>query len=310
MNLQIMMNFTKEKSFWLDDDAKEEAENVVDELKLSFTRIDFPVWKNDIETSPYNFKITLVAFKNFLNFKKAKAEYRMLISFQYALMSLYDLVSALNASTNNRKKRNIEIEASFNRLTKSIEITPGLLLPPFFHPEAPMAYNFGRLAFIIGHEISHTFDFENMKLHTGSLFSINNEINSIYSAKKYCLERQFNNLNIDGVTTLDENVADTQGLKLAFRAMRRLFHENPDERNKVLPQFQEFDANQLFFLSFANQYCENRNEEFLDSIHAPYDIRTIGTIMNSHEFAEAFQCEKGQFMNPKEKCDLWTNPNL
>ena len=31
--------------------------------------------------------------------------------------------------------------------------------------------------------------------------------------------------------------------------------------------------------------------------------------MNSKEFADDFQCEKGSAMNPKEKCKVWASPN-
>ena len=31
--------------------------------------------------------------------------------------------------------------------------------------------------------------------------------------------------------------------------------------------------------------------------------------MNSKEFADDFQCNKGSAMNPKEKCKVWASPN-
>ena len=34
-------------------------------------------------------------------------------------------------------------------------------------------------------------------------------------------------------------------------------------------------------------------------------FRVIGELRNSDGFAEAFQCKKGSYMNPDEKCSLW-----
>ena len=31
----------------------------------------------------------------------------------------------------------------------------------------------------------------------------------------------------------------------------------------------------------------------------------VGAVVNSQEFAEAFQCKEDSAMNPKNKCELW-----
>ncbi len=78
---------------------------------------------------------------------------------------------------------------------------------------------------------------------------------------------------------------------------------------------------QLFFLSFARTWCtKTRPESLLVQVFtnphryclqlssnclSPGPFRTIGTLQNSPEFAEAFKCSKKSKMNVEEKCTLW-----
>ena len=37
----------------------------------------------------------------------------------------------------------------------------------------------------------------------------------------------------------------------------------------------------------------------------PFPLRVQGTVMNSHEFADAFSCTRGTAMSPPKKCKIW-----
>ena len=57
-------------------------------------------------------------------------------------------------------------------------------------------------------------------------------------------------------------------------------------------------------------WCEKITDEglvnFLSSdVHSPGRFRVVGALQNSPDFAEAFECPAGSFMNPDDKCDLW-----
>lgn len=47
-------------------------------------------------------------------------------------------------------------------------------------------------------------------------------------------------------------MADTEGVKLTFKAMQRYFEARPDDREKKLPGLMNLNAEKLFFISFAN----------------------------------------------------------
>lgn len=123
-----------------------------------------------------------------------------------------------------------------------------------------------------------------------------------YECNKICLQ-------IDGEKTLGENIADNGGLREAFFAYNhyvKAFGEEPK-----LTGFENYSHEQLFFMAFGNVWCETLTKAAmkfaLEDSHCPGRIRLLGTLSNSKEFSNAFQCKPGQKMYQKEKdrCIIW-----
>lgn len=71
-----------------------------------------------------------------------------------------------------------------------------------------------------------------------------------------------------------------------------------------------FTQNQLFFIGFAQVWCSVNTPEALkiqirNDPHTPSQYRVIGTLSNSPQFSDAFNCPKGSSMNPEQKCNIW-----
>ena len=67
---------------------------------------------------------------------------------------------------------------------------------------------------------------------------------------------------------------------------------------------------QLFFIGFAQVWCsvstsESLRLQILNDPHAPAQYRVIGTLSNSKDFAQVFECPTNSPMNPTEKCEVW-----
>lgn len=119
---------------------------------------------------------------------------------------------------------------------------------------------------------------------------------------------------VDGEMTLGENLADNGGLKLAFTAWKNTqkLTESTEESNWSLPVAKGMSLNkdQLFFAAFAQIWCSAIRPEMAvyaisNDVHALPKVRVLGSVSNSFEFASAYQCKKGQRMNPEDKCQLW-----
>jgi len=112
---------------------------------------------------------------------------------------------------------------------------------------------------------------------------------------------------INGSFTRGENIADNGGLREAFRAYEKYVALNG--REPRLPGLEQYSPEQIFFLSFANTWCEQQNEQALKfqlkyDPHSPARYRVIGPLSNSADFVRHFQCPVG-VMNRSQKYVLW-----
>uniref|UniRef100_A0A7E4V965 Peptidase_M13 domain-containing protein n=1 Tax=Panagrellus redivivus TaxID=6233 RepID=A0A7E4V965_PANRE len=55
--------------------------------------------------------------------------------------------------------------------------------------------------------------------------------------------------------SLGENIADNGGMKLAFNAYNKLMARRGDVPEPALPGFEEFTPESMFFVAYANNWC-------------------------------------------------------
>ncbi|KAL3222390.1 hypothetical protein MRX96_028418 [Rhipicephalus microplus] len=129
-----------------------------------------------------------------------------------------------------------------------------------------------------------------------------------------CLKRQYSALSwteqrpqLDASRTSWSDLWDSLALRPALDAfLLDSGRVAPDYRLALL---EHWNASQLFFISYAANMCENGNQRFLRKMaaqgpHSPAWFRVNGPLRNSLEFARAFGCKVGSFMNPADKCAL------
>jgi len=197
------------------------------------------------------------------------------------------------------------------------EIIAAILQGHFYAADRPYYMNYASIGYVIGHEITHAFD-DNGRLYDleGNLMDWwDPQTTEAFKEKKQCFIDQFGNytdkatnMSLNGVASQGENIADSAGLKLAYRAyisaMKKLKTRDP-----ILPGL-AYNPEQLFWLSAAQTWCSVERPEvkkilILTDNHAPSEFRVLGTISNSEEFAKDFNCELGTPMNPVNKCEVW-----
>ncbi|KAM9688766.1 membrane metallo-endopeptidase-like 1 isoform 1-T1 [Trichechus inunguis] len=209
------------------------------------------------------------------------------------------------------------VNAFYSPNRNQIVFPAGILQPPFFSKEQPQALNFGGIGMVIGHEITHGFD------NNGRNFDKDGNMLdwwSNFSAQHFqdqseCMVYQYSNYswdladkqNVNGFSTLGENIADNGGVRQAYKAYLKWLMEGG--RDPQLPGL-EMTHHQLFFINYAQVWCGSYRPEFAvqsikTDVHSPLKYRVLGSLQNLAAFADAFHCARGTPMHPKERCRIW-----
>ncbi|KAK7791478.1 hypothetical protein R5R35_006851 [Gryllus longicercus] len=210
-----------------------------------------------------------------------------------------------------------DVNAFHTFQANAITVPIGILQFPFYDLGLEVL-NYGAIGSILGHELTHGFDDQGRQFDkNGNMRQWwSNATVSEYVNKTECFVRQYSryrleeiNAKVDGRLTLGENIADNGGLREALAAYRLLAARLPRAEPK-LPGLEHHSLDQLFFLAFANVWCEawtvSSLRYDLTNEHSPNHVRVRGVLHNMQEFADAWRCERGSRMNPdSDKCVIW-----
>lgn len=148
------------------------------------------------------------------------------------------------------------------------EFPAGILQSPNFDRDRPYSLNFGAIGSVIGHEITHAFDFQ-----ASDVDSWPKQQFEEYQEKVGCIVDQYSSyhveeveellwnteginktFNLRGNMTKKEDIADNGGVKLSFNAYHKFVDEFP-ALNLIPIGLQNFTQNELFFISYAQTFC-------------------------------------------------------
>ncbi|XP_025424272.1 neprilysin-like isoform X2 [Sipha flava] len=205
----------------------------------------------------------------------------------------------------------LEVNAFYSRLHNSITIPAGILQMPFFYKGVDIV-NYGAIGSILGHEMTHGFDIE------GKNFDVNGKktmwwsqgIIREYVKRAQCFIREYDqfmlnkNVYLNGTRTLAENMADNIGLRQSWLAYKIFQSENDVQ----LPGLKDYTSDKLFFLAYANVWChkpDDGSSAVTEDDHSPNNVRVVGSLRNSREFADVWRCPVDSPMNPSKKCFVW-----
>jgi putative endopeptidase len=205
------------------------------------------------------------------------------------------------------------VNASYNPLQNAFTYPAGILQPPFFHKDFPLAMNLGGMGFVIGHELTHGFDDQGSKFDASGSMTDWWTPASVkgFEERTSCIDQQYSayeiepGVHVNGKLTLGENIADNGGLKQAWDVLQARQKERGEG-----PTVAGLTEDQLFFVAAGQVWCaeatkESERLQVQTNPHSPSKFRVMGPMVNHPGFAGAFSCAPGTPMNPPNKCEVW-----
>uniref|UniRef100_A0A0K0E509 Neprilysin n=1 Tax=Strongyloides stercoralis TaxID=6248 RepID=A0A0K0E509_STRER len=201
----------------------------------------------------------------------------------------------------------------------TIGILAGALQNSSYNDAFPIPFNYGAIGSIIGHEITHGFD------DTGSQYDeLGNFKNwwdksskEKFLKKKNCFVDMYDKIYVDevgeyldGYNTQGENIADDGGIRIAYKAMKKVLQSEDYSSRKTVEGLEGYSDDQLFFLNYAFSWCSVESKDSIkyrireDEHTIPkYRVNTI--LRNNVEFRNAFNCHKPDYMVSEEICRIF-----
>jgi putative endopeptidase len=206
------------------------------------------------------------------------------------------------------------INAYYSAGNNEIVFPAGILQFPFFDFGADDAINYGGVAAVIGHELTHGFDDQ------GRQYAADGNLRDWWTkadadkfnvlAKK--VVDQYNaftvndSIHVNGKLTLGENLADLGGLNIAYEAFKKTAEGKSDKK------IDGFTPDQRFFLSWAQIWRSNTVPEYASQLiltdpHSPGEARSNAPISNMDSWYRAFDVKPGDKMyKPEnERIKIW-----
>lgn len=206
------------------------------------------------------------------------------------------------------------VNAYYNPPGNEIVFPAGIMQFPVFDVNVPPYLSYGAFGSVAGHELSHAFD------STGRHYDENGNYTDwwtkstvkAFEKRAQCFINQYGNFTIDGPDdkplhvngklTLGENIADAGGVAASFAAWKKRSEKKP---NQDIPGLEHFTQDQLFFVSYGTWWCGRSTKaaainRIYSDPHAPKWARILGTMANSRDFKDSFNCPQKEPV-----CELW-----
>jgi putative endopeptidase len=196
-----------------------------------------------------------------------------------------------------------QVNAFYNHLDNSINFTAAY--KELYVDEKDYYKILGYVGTVIGHEISHAFDY------TGSEFDETGNVRKWWTEKdkakyeelskkiiEYYNGYKIGNYNVNGVTTLSENIADLASMKCMMTLL--------EKKNATKEDYQHF------FEAYADLWASKETDaaienDILTDNHSPNKVRVNAVLSSTDKFYEIYDIKEDDkmYVKKEDRVGLW-----
>lgn len=210
----------------------------------------------------------------------------------------------------------IAINAAYNPGINGFEVTAAITQPPAYAPEMDAPLRFCRIGAVIGHEMTHGFDFSGRQFDSDGNFrnwwTDDDAQAFIVEAKKLVDQADafevLPGVFINGQLGVGENMADVGGITLAYEALKIYLAEHPEENVEV----DGLTPAERCFIGWAQFWTTKATEQYLTTLvvndgHAPDFYRAVAALQHVDAWYDTFGIEAGDpmWLAPEKRARAW-----
>lgn len=307
---------------YFDESSKKYIEDMIGDLKVSFKSIiNNQTWLSDKTKQIAVEKLASMKYKigypnKWLDYSDMEIDNSLCYFDMTIELSKYFYKKEYDRCYNKQVDKELwymnpyEVNAYYDPCSNEIAFPAGILQNPFFDKNGTDAMNYGAIGSVIGHEMTHGFDMN------GRMFDLNgkmidwwtNEDSEKFIELTKDTVNQFNqiesgvrDLKINGELTVNENIADCGGLRIAYLALLNKYNGELTKEQK-----------QDFFISYAQTESAVYTDEImeyqvLNNTHSPSFARVNGTLPMIDEWYDAFDIKETEklYIEKDKRSKLW-----
>ncbi|WP_138468781.1 M13 family metallopeptidase [Poseidonocella sp. HB161398] len=217
---------------------------------------------------------------------------------------------------NARSTLPIAMNAAYLPVINGFELTAAITQPPAFAPEMDAALKFCRIGAIIGHEMTHGFDFAGRQYDADGNFRdwwTPGDAQAFLAEAQKLVEQAdayevLPGLHVNGALGVGENMADAGGISLAYEALTEYLAEHPEEDVEI----DGLSPARRCFAGWTQFWAMKATAPYLEALvandgHAPDAYRAVAALQHVDAFYEVFGIEEGDpmWLPPEKRARAW-----
>lgn len=285
---------------WLSDQTRSAALEKLDKLSFEIGYPDRWIDYSQVEVTD-NLVGTLEAIARFNN-ERDRSRFGQPVEYQ---------------SFNTPESLPMVVNAGYNPIINGFEVPAAIIQTPMFDSKSDPAINFCRIGAVLGHEMTHGFDW------MGKQFDKDGNLKNwwepadgaAFDALAAKLISQANRyvvlpglINASGAQQVGENMADLGGITLAHAALRTYLAKHPEDDVLIDGLTQD----QRCFLAWSQLWAWKGKDEVLRSqvardAHPPNAYRALAPLQHLEAFYNAFGIKESDpiWLAPSDRVEAW-----